>query len=201
MPGCVFWLLRFPDSWRPSLCCAESEDSSDIELNSENSVQPRLCFLLSAARTSHRDSKYCTLSFNCVQVQTLPTAQAASALTDSFFVGLYDPYNHPCKARPLTTVGRTSLSVIVIVIDNKNYITGIVWLPSVVLLLRVVIVCIFFFLISSRILPRRGRERETWGGGAIQLQSRWRHGKTVSNNNNSVPCRSILLHAILHTTT
>ena len=30
---------------------------------------------------------YCTLSFNCVQVQTLPTEQAAPALTDSFSRG------------------------------------------------------------------------------------------------------------------
>ena len=74
----------YPDSWLPSLCCSEPEDSSDIELNSENSVQLRLCFPLSAARTSHRDSKYCTLSFNCVQVQTVPTAQVTPALTDFF---------------------------------------------------------------------------------------------------------------------
>ena len=99
----------------PSLCCSESEDSIDGELNSENSVQLRLCFLFSATRTSHRESTYCTLSFNCVQVQTLPTAQATPALTDSFSRG-YDPYTHACKARPLTTVGWTSLSVIVFVI-------------------------------------------------------------------------------------
>ena len=99
----------------PSLCCPESEDSIDVELNSENSAQLRLCFLFSATRISHRDWMYCTLSFNCVQVQTLPTAQATPALTDSFLRG-YDPYTHACKARPLTTVGWTSLSVIVIVI-------------------------------------------------------------------------------------
>ena len=55
---------------------------------------------------------YCTLSFNRVQVQTLPTEQAAPALTDSFS-RVYDPYTHACKARPPMTVGRTSLSVIV----------------------------------------------------------------------------------------
>ena len=44
-PGCLFWLLQFPGSSLPSLCCSESEDSFDIELNSENSVQLRLCFL------------------------------------------------------------------------------------------------------------------------------------------------------------
>ena len=31
-------------------------------------------FSFSATRIPHRDSTYCTLSFNCVQVQTLPTA-------------------------------------------------------------------------------------------------------------------------------
>ena len=99
-------------------CCSESEDSIDIELNSENSVQLRLCFLfVSAIRTSHRDSTCCTLSFNCVQVQTLPIAQVTLALTDSFS-WVYDSYTHACKARPLTTVGWTSLNVIVIVIAS-----------------------------------------------------------------------------------
>ena len=97
------------------MCCSESEDSIDIELNSENSLQLRLCFLFSSSRVSHRDPMYCTLSFNCVQVQTLPTAQATLALTDSFSRRC-DPDTHACKARPPTTVGWTSLSVIVIVI-------------------------------------------------------------------------------------
>ena len=109
----MFWLLWFPDSWLPSLCCSEIEDSIDIELNSENSVQLRLCFLFFSH--SHRESTYCTLLFNCVQVQTLPTAQVTLALTD-FFSWDYDPYTHACEARPLTTVGWISLSVIVIVI-------------------------------------------------------------------------------------
>ena len=47
---------------------------------------------------------------NSVQVQTLPTAQATPALTDSFSRG-YDPHTHACKAKPLTIVGWTSLSV------------------------------------------------------------------------------------------
>ena len=51
---------------------------------------------------------------NCVQVQNLPTAQVTPALTDSFSWG-HDPFTHACKARPLTVVGWTSLSVIVIV--------------------------------------------------------------------------------------
>ena len=50
---------------------------------------------------------------NSVYVQNLPTEQATSVVTE-FFVG-YDPYTHACKARPLTTVGRTSLSVIIII--------------------------------------------------------------------------------------
>ena len=62
---------------------------------------------------------YCTLSLSCVQVQTLPTAQATPAPTDSFSRG-YDPHTHACKARPLTTVGWTSLSVIVIAIAMKK---------------------------------------------------------------------------------
>jgi len=52
-----------------------------------------------------------TLSPNCVQVQTLPIAQETPVLTDSFSRG-YDPYTHACKARPLSTDGWTSLSVI-----------------------------------------------------------------------------------------
>ena len=47
---------------------------------------------------------------NSVQVHTLSTAQVASALTDFFSRGL-DPFAHACKARPLTIVGWTSLSV------------------------------------------------------------------------------------------
>ena len=52
--------------------------------------------------------------FNRVQVQTLPTEQAAPVLTDSFSRG-YGPNAHASKARPLTTVGQTSLSVIMII--------------------------------------------------------------------------------------
>ena len=50
-----------------------------------------------------------------MQVHTLPTAQVPSALTDSF-AWCHDTFTHACKARPLTVVGWTSLSVIVIVI-------------------------------------------------------------------------------------
>ena len=103
-------------SWFPSLCCAESEDSIDGEFNSENSLQLRLCFLFQpSVLFSQRDPMYCTLSINRLQVQILPTEQATPVLTSSFSRG-YDPYTHACKARPLTTVGRTSLSVIIIII-------------------------------------------------------------------------------------
>ena len=47
---------------------------------------------------------------NSVYVQTFPTEQATPAFTDSFSRG-HDPFAHACKARPLTIVGRTSLSV------------------------------------------------------------------------------------------
>ena len=43
--GCLFWffpVLLFPRLL--SLCCSEFEDSIDIELNTDNSVQLRLCF-------------------------------------------------------------------------------------------------------------------------------------------------------------
>ena len=102
----------------PSLCCSESEDSIDFQLNSETSFQVRR-FFFSATRISHRDPMYCSLSFNSVLVQTLPTEQVTPALTDSSSRG-HDPYTHACKARPLTTVGWTSLSVIVIVIAMRQ---------------------------------------------------------------------------------
>ena len=51
---------------------------------------------------------------NSAYVQILPTEQATSVVTDFFSWG-YDPYTHACKARHLTTVGRTSLSVIIII--------------------------------------------------------------------------------------
>ena len=59
---------------------------------------------------SHRDPmSRCHLTV--CKCKTLPTEQAAPALTDSFSRG--DPSTHACKARPPMTVGRTSLSVIV----------------------------------------------------------------------------------------
>ena len=89
---------------------SESEDSIDIELNSESSVQLRLCFLFSSH--SHFSSRFDVLLtvIYSVLVQALPTEQATPALTDSFSQG-HDPFAHACKARPLTIVGRPFLSV------------------------------------------------------------------------------------------
>ena len=66
----------------PSMCCSDSEDS--IELNAENLFQPQLVFF--SFYHSHFSSRSDVLHtvINCVQVQTLPTAQATPALTDSF---------------------------------------------------------------------------------------------------------------------
>ena len=47
---------------------------------------------------------------NSVQVRILPTVQVPSAFTDFFSWG-DDPYTRACKARPLTVVGWTFLSV------------------------------------------------------------------------------------------
>ena len=67
--------------------------------------------------------------FNRVQVQALPTEQAAPVLTDSLSQG-YDPYTHACKARPLTTVGRTSLSVIIIIVLLFSAWVFLFWLKA-----------------------------------------------------------------------
>ena len=85
-------------------------------INSENSLQLHLCFPFQHSVLFFLISTQCTAHchFNRVQVQALPTEQAAPALTDSFSRD-YDPYTHACKSRPPTTVGRTSLSVIIII--------------------------------------------------------------------------------------
>ena len=51
---------------------------------------------------------------NSVYVQLANRASHLSC--NRFFSCGYDPYTHACKARALTTVGRTSLSVIIIII-------------------------------------------------------------------------------------
>ena len=69
-----------------------------MNLNSENSLQLRLRFLFQPPvfLTEIRCTAQCHLT--CVQVQTLPTAQATPALTDSFSWG-YDPYTHTIAVR------------------------------------------------------------------------------------------------------
>ena len=89
-------------SWPPSLCCTESEDSSDS--NSENLYQEQLVF------SFHPMCFFFVIRCSTHCHQTLPTAQVTPALTDSFSRG-HDPFAHACKARPLTIVGWTSLSV------------------------------------------------------------------------------------------
>ena len=83
-------------------------------------VLPSFCFpcyfLIATRCTAH-------WHFNRVQVQAWPTGQAAQVLTFSFSRG-YDPYTHACKARPLTTVGRTSLSVIIIIFVENSQKSG-----------------------------------------------------------------------------
>ena len=89
-------------------------------MSSDNLYQQQPVFLSTACVSfSHlllhaiRRTAHC--QFNRVQVQALPTEQAAPVLTD-FFRGVMTPTLTPGKARPLTTVGRTSLSVIIIII-------------------------------------------------------------------------------------
>ena len=60
--------------------------------------------------------------FNRAQVLALPTEQAAPVLT--YFSRGYDPYTHACNARPLKTVGRTSLSVIIIINQSHPVSSG-----------------------------------------------------------------------------
>ena len=87
--------------------CSESQDSSD--LNSENLFQQQPVFILSLRVFSLMFDVLHTV-INSVYVQTFPTEQATSALTD-FFSPVHDPFAHACEAGALTIVGRTSLSV------------------------------------------------------------------------------------------
>ena len=87
--------------------CTESEDSSD--LNSENLFQHQPVFI-SSLRVSSLVFDVLHTVINSVYVQTLPTEQATTALTDFVPRGHY-PFAHACKARPLPIVGWTSLSV------------------------------------------------------------------------------------------
>ena len=74
------------------------------DFNSEKLYQQQPVFL-----SSYVFSMFDVLHtvINSVYMKNLPTKQATSVVTDSFSWG-YDPFTHACKARPLTTVGRTS---------------------------------------------------------------------------------------------
>ena len=61
-----------------SLRCSLSEDSMDIELSSENSVQLRLCFLCQPPVFSHRDS--CTAHCHSAVCKCKPCRQRKSHL-------------------------------------------------------------------------------------------------------------------------
>ena len=131
---CLSWLLRFTWFLGSLRCVApESQDSIDGEFNSENSLQLRLCFLFQPSVFSFVIETRCTAHCHSTvcKCKPWPTEQVAAALTDSFSRG-YDPYTHACKARPLTTVRRISVSVIVITYLREQRIThqrhvGIMW--------------------------------------------------------------------------
>ena len=82
------------------------------DFNSVNLFQQQpvfLCLLFSSPY-----SMYCTLSSTqCVCAKLANRACHVSC--NRFFSWGYDPYTHACKARPLTTFGRTSLSVVIII--------------------------------------------------------------------------------------
>ena len=83
----------FPGSpWLPSMRCSESEDSSD--LNSEKLFQQQPVFLLSLCFSLMFDVLHTVI--NSVYVQTLPTEQATSALTD-FFSRVMTPSLRPLR--------------------------------------------------------------------------------------------------------
>ena len=105
------WLPGF--SWFPGSlrCVAQNLRISIVKIfNSVNSLH----FLIATRCTAH-------CHFNRVQVLALSTEQAAPVLTDSFSRG-HDPFTHACKARPLTDVDWTFLSVIVILIVFNSHV-------------------------------------------------------------------------------
>ena len=85
------------------------------DFNSVNLYEQQLVFISSFV-VSMFDVLHTVI--NSVYVQNLPTEQANSC--HRFFSRCYDPYTHGCKARPLTTVGRTSWSVIIIIINATS---------------------------------------------------------------------------------
>ena len=88
--------------------CTESEDSSD--LNSENLFQQQpcvyfipSCFFLYVIRCTAHCHQQCV----CAKLAN----RASHTSFNRLFSGGHDPFAHACKARPLTIVGWTSLSV------------------------------------------------------------------------------------------
>ena len=79
------------------------------DLNSENLYQQQPVFLSSYV-FSMFDVLH-TVVNKCVRANLAKRASHISC--NSFFSRGYDPYTHACKASPLPTVGRTSLSVII----------------------------------------------------------------------------------------
>ena len=116
-PGPLVFLLvsRLP------LCWAESEDSATWiqRICTSNSLSFFSSYVVSMFDVLHT-------VVNSVYVQTLPTEQATSVVTGFFSRG-YDPYTLACYSRPQTIVGRTSLSVIIIITPRHWFFTFRSW--------------------------------------------------------------------------
>ena len=92
----------------PSLCCTESEDSSDS--NSENLYQQQPVFI-SSLRVFSLVFDVLHTVINSVCVCANLANRASHTSSNRLFSRGHDPFAHACEARPLTIVGWTSLSV------------------------------------------------------------------------------------------
>ena len=70
-----------------SLCCSKFDDSIDIGIEYRQYSYVCVFFFFSAIRISHRDSMYCTLSVNCLQVQIFQQRKP-HLLKQTLFAGL-----------------------------------------------------------------------------------------------------------------
>ena len=113
-----FFLVVPRSPWHPSMRCSESEDSS--ELNSENLFLQQPVFILSL-RVFLLCSMYCTLSSTVCMCKPCQQSKPHQLWQTFFFAGSWPPFAHACKARPLTIVGLSSLSVIVIVSQRSMF--------------------------------------------------------------------------------
>ena len=86
------------------------------DFDSENLHQQELVFLSSYVFLHVRCTAHCHQL--CVRAKFANRASHLSC--NRFFSWGYDPSTHACEARPLTTVGRTSLSVIIIITLLRN---------------------------------------------------------------------------------